>query len=78
MVESTQDGCGCDLSPSRRLAYRPGVAFGKAFRDLLGSPFVGGRSGDSGMQDTSGVQFDDYKDDCTEKNRQDAKSAKNT
>ncbi len=35
MVESTQDGCGCDLSPSRRLAYRPGIAFGKAFRDLL-------------------------------------------
>ena len=62
MVESTQDGCGCDLSPSRRLAYRPGVAFGKAFRNLLGSPFIGGGSGDGGMHDTSGVQFDDYKD----------------
>jgi len=41
-VESAQDGCGCDLSPNRSLAYnRPGIAIGKAFRDLLADALVG-------------------------------------
>jgi len=41
MVESNEDGCRCDLSASRRLAYRPGIAIGKAFRDLLADALVG-------------------------------------
>ena len=35
---------------------------GRGFTQLLGSPLVGGRSGDGGMHDATGVQFDDHKD----------------
>lgn len=35
---------------------------GCGFAQLLGSPFVGGRSGDGGMHDATGLQFDDHKD----------------